>query len=269
MLSLLLGLLGACTQAQPTPFSITTASGKWDLVWADEFDGEGLPDPKKWRYEVGYIRNNELQYYTEERKENARLEDGHLIIEAHKDDAVPEAIYRYTSASLHTHETATWTYGRIEVRAKVPQGTGTWPAIWTLGTNIDEVGWPDCGEIDIMEHVGFQPGVVHGNVHTQAYNHVLGTNKGSSLYISKVYADFHIYAVEWFEDHIDFFVDDTHYFHFENENTGWKTWPFDKPQYLILNLAIGGTWGGQSGLDEDMFPVRYVIDYVRVFKAAD
>lgn len=263
--------LTACGGVEPTPFSVTTGGGTWDLVWADEFEVKGLPDPDKWGYEVGYVRNNELQYYTEKRKENARVEDGVLIIEAHKDDNadVPDAIYGYTSASLHTRDIATWTYGRIEVRAKLPDGIGTWPAIWTLGVNIDEVGWPACGEIDIMEHVGFQTGVIHANIHTQDYNHVLGTGKGSSVYIPKPDEDFHVYAVEWFADRLDFFVDDRLYFTYENENTGVDTWPYDAPHYLILNLAIGGSWGGQHGVDEKMFPTTYLIDYVRVFEHAE
>jgi beta-glucanase (GH16 family) len=264
---ILLVILAACAGVEPTPFSITTPGGTWDLVWSDEFDYEGLPDPEKWGYEVGYIRNDELQYYTEKRKENARVEDGMLIIEARKDgDTVPGATRGYTSASLHTKDTATWTYGRIEVRAKLPQGVGTWPAIWTLGVNIDEVGWPACGEIDIMEHVGFQPGLLHGTVHTEAYNHVKGTARGGSFYRPDPYEDFHIYAVEWFEDHIDFYIDEYKYFTFKNEHTGVDTWPYDAPQYLILNLAIGGSWGGQQGVDDSIFPQPYVIDYVRVFK---
>lgn len=263
-------ILSACAAAEPTPFSITTPGGMWDLVWADEFDYEGLPDPEKWGYEVGYIRNDELQYYTEEREENARVEDGVLIIEAHKDgDTVPGATRGYTSASLITKDTATWTYGRIEVRAKLPQGVGTWPAIWTLGVNIDEVGWPACGEIDIMEHVGFQPGLLHGTVHTEAYNHVKGTARGGSLYRPDPYEEFHIFAIEWFEDHIDFYIDEYKYFTFENENTGVDAWPFDAPHYLILNLAIGGSWGGQQGVDDSVFPQPYIIDYVRVSKRVE
>ena len=259
-------ILAACAAAKPTPFSVTTDGGTWELIWADEFDDEGLPDSEKWGYETGYVRNDELQYYTEKRTENARVEDGTLIIEARKDGGVPGATRGYTSASLHTKDTATWTYGRIEVRAKLPRGIGTWPAIWTLGVNIDEVGWPKCGEIDIMEHVGYDPGRLYGNIHTEAYNHVKRTNKGSSVYMPNPYEDFHIYAIEWFEDRIDFFIDGNKYFTFENEHTGVDAWPYDAPHYLILNLAIGGSWGGQKGVDDSIFPQPYVIDYVRVFK---
>jgi len=266
---LMLGL-SACGKTKPTPFSITTDGGTWNLVWSDEFDYKGLPDPEKWGYETGFVRNNELQYYTEKRAENARVEGGVLVIEARKDgDSVSGATHDITSASLHTKATATWTYGRIEVRAQLPPGVGTWPAIWMLGVNIDEVGWPTCGEIDIMEHVGYQPGVVHANIHTKAYNHVLGTGKGSRITISEPYEDFHVYAVEWFEDRMDFYLDDQLYFTYENENAGVDTWPYDAPHYLILNLAIGGSWGGQRGVDEAMFPTQYLIDYVRVFELAE
>lgn len=263
----LLVVLVACVTTKPTPQVITTEGGTWELVWADEFDYTGLPDPQKWGYEVGFIRNDELQYYTEKRTENARVENGTLIIEARKDgDAVPGAIYGYTSASLHTKDTARWTYGRFEVRAKLPRGRGTWPAIWLLGANIDEVGWPQCGEIDIMEHVGFEPGRIYGTVHTQAYNHVKGTAKGSSFLVPRPDEDFHIYAIEWFEERIDFFVDDHKYFTFENEHAGIDTWPYDAPHYLILNLAIGGSWGGRRGVDDSIFPQPYYIDYVRVYR---
>lgn len=251
----------------PTPHAITTGDGQvWDLVWSDEFNYKGLPDPDRWGYEVGYIRNNERQTYTEARKENARVEDGTLVITSRKEDYEG---YEYTSASLHTKETATWTYGRFEIRAKVPTGIGMWPAIWMLGVNIDEIGWPACGEIDIMENVGFTPNVIHANVHTLAYNHMQGTNKGSSIIVSEPYEDFHVYAIEWFEDHIDFFVDDELYFTFENEGTGSATWPFDEPFCLIINAAIGGAWGGQYGVDDDIFPQTYVIDYVRVYEARE
>lgn len=259
--------------------SVPAWAAEWELVWADDFNEPGLPDPNKWDYETGFIRNNELQYYTRGRLENARVENGMLIIEARKEPwknaAYDPAATRgsrsqefadYTSASLHTRGKASWTYGRIEVRAKLPSGRGTWPAIWTLGTNIREVGWPACGEIDIMEFVGFNPGVIHGNVHTSRYNHTRGTGKGDKIAIADASEAFHVYAVEWFADRIDFFVNDKKYFTFENEGTGDDVWPYDKDQYLILNLAIGGSWGGQKGIDDSIFPQRYYIDYVRVYQ---
>ncbi len=235
----------------------------WHLVWSDEFDGSGLPDAEKWAYDIGYIANNEKQYYTEARLENARMENGHLVIEARKE---PWEGFDYTSARLVTRGRQEWTYGRFEIRAKVPTGVGTWPAIWMLGTNIGEVGWPACGEIDIMENVGFDPHRVHGYVHTAAYNHTHGTQKGNSMKLDKPWENFHVYAIEWFEDRIDFFIDDTKYFTFEKESDDDDVWPFDKPHYLLLNLAIGGGWGGQQGIDDSLFPHEYHVDYVRVYE---
>ena len=256
-------------------------ASEWKLVWSDEFDKPGPPDPAKWNYETGFIRNNESQYYTSERKENARTEDGMLIIEARKEHFHNPAYdptsgkgrggrHResadYTSASLTTRGKASWTYGRIEVRAKLPSGRGTWPAIWMLGTNSPQVGWPACGEIDIMEFVGFDPGIIHANIHTRKYNHVQKTGKGGQIKISDASLSFHIYALEWDADHLDFFVDGRKYFTYRNEKSGSDAWPYDKGQYLILNLAIGGSWGGQKGIDDADFPQRYYIDYVRVFQ---
>lgn len=240
----------------------TDSKQNWELVWEDNFEKDGLPDTKIWGYEVGHIRNNEAQYYTEKRLENARVEGGNLIIEARKDNWNGNEI---TSASLNTLGKKDILYGRIEVRAKLPAGVGTWPAIWMLGKNMDEIGWPACGEIDIMENVGYDPDVIHANIHTKAYNHVKGTNKGNKMILEKPNRDFHVYAVEWSEDKMEFFVDDKSYFVFENEKTGNDVWPFDKPQYLILNLAIGGAWGGQKGIDDAIFPQKYFIDYVKVY----
>ncbi len=265
-------------------FISAASAAEWELVFSDEFDYTDLPDPNKWDYEVGFVRNNESQYYTRARKENARAEDGMLIIEAVK-EKFPNAAYNpdsqnrrggnsrraqefaeYTSASLITLGKESWRYGRIEVRAKLPTGLGTWPAIWMLGTNMREVGWPTCGEIDIMENVGFDPNRIHANIHTRDYNHTMGTNKGNNIEVDKPYEKFHVYAIEWFEDHIDFYVDDNKYFTFKNEGTGNGVWPYDKEHYLILNLAIGGSWGAQKGIDDSIFPQKYYIDYVRVYK---
>lgn len=252
-----------CSSEDHLPAEPAEAEADWVLVWNDEFDGEGLPDPEKWSYEVGDIRNNELQYYTEAREQNIRMEDGHLVIEAIRE---PYEGFDYTSASINTRQSASWTYGRFEIRAKVPTGRGTWPAAWMLGMNISEVGWPASGEIDIMEYVGYDPNRVHGYIHTEAYNHTRGTQKGASLELESPYEQFHVYAIEWQEDRIDFFVDDEHYFTFEKEGNGSDVWPFDHPHYLLLNLAIGGSWGGQEGIDESIFPVRYLIDYVRIYR---
>lgn len=237
------------------------------LVWSDEFSKNGLPDESKWSYEKGYLRNNELQYYTSRRSENANAENGFLVITA-KNDSLKAGteVYPVTSASLITKGKGEWTYGRFEVRAKIPSSLGTWPAIWMLGTNIDEAGWPGCGEIDILEHVGYMPDTVHFNVHTGKYNHVKHTNKGTKIFYPNVFNEFHVYAVEWTKEKIDWFMDDKKVFSFKNEGTGTDVWPFDKPQYLILNLAIGGGWGGQKGVDLKSLPQRLLIDYVRVYQ---
>lgn len=253
-------------------------AASWKLVWSDEFDQTGLPDPCRWTNEVGFIRNREAQYYTPGRPENSRVENGRLVLEARKErfsnarhtpgsaDWRRREFADYTSASLTTRGLAAWRYGRIEVRAKLPTGRGVWPAIWMLGTNMASVGWPRCGEIDIMEYVGFDPDLVHANVHTGKYNHVRRNGKGSNLRLES--QDFHIYAIEWHAGRIDFFVDDRKYFTYTKEpGAGEDSWPFDRPHYLILNLAIGGAWGGQQGIDEAIFPQRFEIDYVRVYEA--
>ena len=246
----------------PTPAPSASAPAGWTLVFADEFETPGSLDPAKWGYDLGYIANDEKQYYTS-RSENVRAEAGTLVIEARKEAYQG---YAYTSARVTTRGRFELQYGRVEVRAKLPAGRGTRPATWMLGTNIDEVGWPTCGEIDIMENVGFDPLRIHASVHSAAYNHRIGTQKTASVTIPNPSQDFHVYAMEWYADHIDVFVDGQKYFTFRNEGTGSRTWPFDKPQYLLLNLAIGGSWGGQQGIDETQFPKRYLIDYVRVYQ---
>lgn len=247
-----------------TMFScVSEREKKWKLVWSDEFDYQGLPDTTKWSYEEGYVRNGEAQYYTANRPENARVENGMLIIEARRDFFHDSA---YSSASIITYNKAEFQYGRIEMKAKLPYGIGVWPAFWTLGTNIPEVDWPTCGELDIMEYVGYDTLGIHANVHTEAYNHIKGTNKGNRIVTDKPWGNFHTYAAEWYKDRIDFYLDTTKYFTFTNEDTGNDVWPFDKPQYIILNLAVGGSWGGQYGIDTTIFPQKYIIDYVRVYK---
>jgi beta-glucanase (GH16 family) len=269
---------GAQPPVKPDP---KTAHPGWKLVWSDEFDTDGAPDPKKWGYETGYVRNGELQYYTDARSENARVEKGVLVIEGRKEKfANPKyeanakgdwnktkEFADYTSASLTTEKTASWTYGRVEVRAKIPTGRGTWPAIWMLGTNIHEAGWPKCGEIDILENVGFDPNGIHTTVHTDAYNHVKNTAKGHRTELKIPFDDFHVYAIEWTKKEITFLLDDQKVFAFENDGKGdVATWPYDKPQYLILNFAIGGGWGGVKGIDDSIFPQKFLIDYVRVYQ---
>jgi beta-glucanase (GH16 family) len=255
---LLAVVVTACTSA--------TKSEK-KLVWVDEFDYQGLPDSTKWNYESGYVRNGEMQYYMPNRLENARVENGNLVITALKDSMViGNDTVRVSSASVITKGKQDFTYGRIEVRAKIPVFLGSWPAIWLLGSNIDEVGWPMCGEIDMMENVGYDPDTVHFNIHTKAYNHSIKTNKGQKAYLSSSRNDFHIYALEWSSEKLDFFLDNKLVFTFANEKKGVEVWPYDKAQYLILNLAVGGAWGGSKGVDLSAFPQQMLIDYVRIYQ---
>lgn len=242
-----------------------SAGPRWELAWADEFDRDGAPDPARWTYEHGNVRNHEKQFYTRERAENARVEKGNLILEARKDGWEGHDV---TSASLTTQDRVHILRGRVEVRAQLPSGRGTWPAIWMLGIDIRSKGWPACGEIDIMENVGFEPGVIHGTVHTRVNNHTKGTAKGSQTRLPGAHDGFHVYALEWFADRMDFFVDDRRYFTYRNDGGGEGTWPFERPAYLLLNLAIGGAWGGQKGVDDAIFPQRMTVDYVRVYRDA-
>ncbi|HZW38756.1 MAG TPA: glycoside hydrolase family 16 protein [Ignavibacteriaceae bacterium] len=259
-------LLG-CKKNNPTePDSNNTQKG-WNLVWADEFNYTGLPDSTKWRFEVGGHGwgNNELQYYTDRRLSNARVENDNLVIEARKELWEGKD---YTSTRLNSTGQGNWTYGRIEIKAKLPYGKGTWPALWMLASNwtYGDGGWPANGEIDIMEHVGYDYGWIHGSIHTTAYNHKIGTQKSGSIRFTDVATNYHIYAIEWDADTIDYYVDATKYFSFANEHKGYQYWPFDKDFHLIFNIAVGGDWGGAQGVDPTIFPQKMLIDYVRVYK---
>lgn len=239
----------------------------WRLVWSDEFDYTGLPDDTRWDYDVGGHGwgNQESQYYTRNRTQNARVENDRLIIEAHRENYSGA---QYTSARLVSRNKGDWLYGRIEVRAKLPTGRGTWPAIWMLPTDwiYGNGGWPDNGEIDIMEHVGYDAGQIHATVHVNKYNHQRGNQRGGSITVADAQTAFHVYAIEWTAQQIDFFIDGTQYFQYRNEGVGWTSWPFDHPFHLILNIAIGGSWGGAQGIDNSIFPQRFEIDYVRVYE---
>lgn len=239
----------------------------WKLVWSDEFNKAGLPDQTKWGYDVGDHGwgNNELQYYSANRTENARVENGKLIIEARRDNFEG---HTYTSARLVTRNKGDWTYGRIEVRAKLPWGKGTWPAIWMLPTQwtLGDKGWPDNGEIDIMEHVGYDPGVVHASIHCNRYVHTKGTQKTANIRVTDAMNAFHNYTIEWNENEIKAFVDTTQYFSFKNEGKGWQYWPFFKDFHLILNIAWGGNWGGAQGIDNSILPQKMEVEYVRIYE---
>lgn len=235
----------------------------YTLVWNDEFNKANI-DLSKWEHEVNGDGggNNELQFYTA-LPTNSFIQDGKLVIKAIQENYQNR---NFTSARLRSKYKGDWLYGRIEAYAKIPTGKGTWPAIWMLPTDWEYGGWPQSGEIDIMEHVGYDPNVVHGSIHTLAYNHTIGTQKTAKLTIPTATTAFHKYAIEWFEDRIDFYIDNTKYFTFNNENKGWQYWPFDKRFHLILNLAVGGNWGGAQGIDPAAFPAQMEIDYVRVYK---
>lgn len=246
---------------------ITTPSGSWELVWSDEFDYEGLPDSTKWSYDTkGNAHgwgNNEAQHYTSHNPDNAFVENGVLTITARIDSMEGK---KYTSARLISKEKGDWLYGRFEIRAKLPSGLGTWPAIWMLPTDWEYGGWPASGEIDIMENVGYDPDTIVGSAHTESYNHMKGTQKSVKIYGPTSYTSFHTYALEWEESEYRLYMDDNHFFTFKNEGTGFKEWPFDKRFHLLLNLAIGGNWGGKKGIDDSLFPHKFLIDYVRVYK---
>jgi beta-glucanase (GH16 family) len=233
------------------------------LLWADEFAVPGAPDPAIWGYEEGLVRNHEAQFYTRDRRENARVEDGCLVIEARKEAWEKGA--QYTSASLTTQGRRSIRFGRVEIRARIPAGRGMWPALWTLGTNCPQVGWPMCGEIDILENVGFDPDGLHFNIHTDAFNHVKKTGKGKRIAIADPAADFHVYAIEWTPVAITWSVDGVDHLTLADDGGGPGHWPFVADQYLILNVAVGGGWGGQKGIDETIFPQRMLVDWVRVY----
>lgn len=247
--------------------TVYCASNKPDsnrkLIWSDEFNYKGLPDSAKWNYDVGGdgYGNNEAQFYTKNRPENAKVENGNLIIEARKENWEKN---RYTSARLLTRGKFSFQYGTVEVRAKLPKGRGTWPAIWMMSENMKK--WPDDGELDIMEHVGFNQGYIHASVHTKKYNHIIGTQKTDTLIVKDASEKFHVYKADWTPEKIDVYIDDQKFFTYENKEKTYEAWPFDQPYFIILNLAVGSFWGGKEGIDDVIFPQKYEIDYVRVYE---
>lgn len=236
----------------------------YQLVWSDEFDKNGMPDTSKWGYDVGGggWGNNELQYYTDARSENARVENGNLVIETRKESLGGR---NYTSARLLTKNKAEWTYGKFDIRAKLPTGRGLWPAIWMLSAN-DPLNWPDDGELDIMEEVGFNQNVIHGTVHNKLYNGANGQQKGSNVKILGADTAFHSYSLEWTTDNVKWFVDSNQFFIYANPKQGPDSWPYYNDFFMILNIAVGGNWGGQQGIDDTIFPQQMLIDYVRVYQ---
>jgi beta-glucanase (GH16 family) len=242
------------------------------LVWTDEFDGKRL-DPRKWRFDTSRNKlgwyNGELQYYAAGRPENVRLENGHLIIEARREDLDPGKYpdwggEHYTSAKIVTKGKAAWTYGFFEIRAKLPCARGTWPAIWML----PETGtWPDGGEIDVMEQVGSQPEVVDATLHTALFVHSKGTQRGAELPLRGACDTFHLYQLDWRPTSITIGVDGHAYMRVRNDQPGGRgAWPFDAPFRMILNLAMGGAWAAAKGMDDAALPQRMEVDYVRVWQ---
>ena len=240
----------------------------WTLGWSDEFEYTGLPDSTKWGYDTGGHGwgNRELQYYTRASLDNAEVSDGTLKIKA-----IHQRLDNcdYTSARLVTRGKADFTYGRMDIRAKLPPGRGLWPAIWMLSSEVGKVSWPECGEIDIMEHVGFEKDSIFGTVHTKTYNHIIGTQKGKKIFIEKPYDSFHIYSLEWTPEQMSFLLDDNLFYTIKNEHKTTAEWPFDSPFYLVLNIAVGGNLGGKMGVDSTVFPATMEVDYVRVYRPAD
>jgi beta-glucanase (GH16 family) len=240
-------------------------SQEMKLVWSDEFDGTKV-NTEKWNFETGNgvkgWGNHEKQYYTN-RPENVHIENGILKITAVKDSFEG---FQYTSTRMHTKNKGFWKYGRIESRIKLPIGRGVWPAFWMLpqNHNYGTLDWPDNGEIDIMEYVGYMPGKIFGTVHTN--KNFGGNGVGKNIEYPKVENDFHVFAISWNADSINWYFDNTMYSTYYRQERDWHFWPFDKDFYCILNFAVGGDWGGAKGIDKSIFPQTYEIDYVRVYQ---
>ena len=255
------------TIATPPPIPVEEVDG-WELVWHDEFDGDTI-DPANWTYDIGGWGwgNGEAQYYTD-RPESARLQNGLLVIELHQEKF--ENSY-YTSARLKTQGLQEFQYGRIEARLKVPSGSGTWPAFWMLGANFDRdtddpimSNWPNVGEIDIMEYVGREPDLVMGTVHGPGYAGAGGLSRWNRQDYD-VSEDFHTFAIEWDVDGIRWFYDGEMFYDLGRDGVGNREWVFDQPFFIILNLAFGGTLGGNIALDLEL-PLHLYADYIRVYQ---
>jgi beta-glucanase (GH16 family) len=231
------------------------------LVWADEFNYRGMPDPNKWGFDVGQIRDQDA-YYTWKRRQNVLVQDGVLRLWAVKE---PFEGADYTSASIHTNGRFDFTYGKILVRAKVAEGRGVWPAIWMLSSEYRTVRWPLSGEIDMMEYVGFKENKFHVSVHTQKNNWRRGNSLTKAFDVADPTKNFHEYGVIWNSEEITFLLNGKPIHTYPNDGGGKESWPFDGPMFLIMNLAIGGVWGGQKGIDPDIFPAEFQVDYVRVY----
>ena len=230
---------------------------KSNVIFEDNFATGTRPDANKWTYELGYMRNNEKQFFT---NNNSNIRDGYMIIESRRENTNG---FNYTSASVTTRGKFQFTYGTLEIRAQIPATRGSWPAAWLLPVDGP---WPDAGEIDLFENVGYEPDVVHASVHTANKNGANKNRDGATATTKISASDFNVYKLIWTEDKLEFQVNGTTYLTYKNERTGSRDWPFDKPFYLILNNSIGGDWGGLQGIDDASFPCQYIIDYVKVYK---
>ncbi|HSB29586.1 MAG TPA: glycoside hydrolase family 16 protein [Pyrinomonadaceae bacterium] len=247
----------------------------WKLVWQDEFNARaGSPvDSRKWTAQVGGHGwgNNELQYYTD-RIDNAFQSRGSLVIKAIREQySGPAGVSRaYTSARLITKNTFTSTFGRFEARIKLPRGQGIWPAFWLLGSDIDKVGWPKCGEIDIMELIGKEPSTIHGTIHGPGHSGAKGLSSSYSLTQGKQFADaFHVFAIEWESGIVRFYCDDVLYKSITPADLpNSATWVYDHPFFILLNVAVGGDWPGAPDATT-IFPQTMLVDYVRVYQKAE
>ncbi len=260
-----LGSFSACSKAKNSPLSPTgdnTNRKQYKLVWQDNFDGTNL-DTTKWNYDLGAggWGNNEWENYT---NQNAIVNNGVLSIVA-KLAGPGQHAGDYTSSRINTAGKEEFLYGRIEVRAKLPGGRGTWPAFWMLGSDIGSVGWPACGELDIMENVGYDPYWIQASIHTpSSYGNTVNTGR---FEVPDCDTAFHVYGMTWTSSKIEFYVDDPSkpYYTYDPAVKTLNNWPFNKPCFIILNLAIGGNWGGAKGVDDSVFPQIYKIDWVRVY----
>lgn len=254
---------------KPVDPSINVPEG-YTLVWNDEFDSGSTLNTEYWSHQVagpGWV-NNELQTYIDGAINGSRvteIHDGHLTITAFKANG------KVYSGRVYALENTGWTYGIFEAAIRLPKGRGTWPAFWMMPANNDfsKMPWPRCGEIDIMEEVGYRPNYTSSSIHCDAYNHTIGTQKTAERYTANAEDEYHVYRLEWTEDYIRTYVDDKMLLNFPNDKKGnINTWPFNKPFYIILNLAWGGSWGGQQGVDESALPATMDVEYVRVFQKA-
>ncbi|NGP75320.1 glycoside hydrolase family 16 protein [Balneolaceae bacterium YR4-1] len=276
--TLLIAVFASCGSDNPgngfdydenPPVDDTVQSG--DLIWSDEFNTDGQPSSSNWTYDIGHGEggwgNNEVQYYTDESK-NVRVENGNLIIDALKENG------EWTSARIKTQGKQNFRYVTVKVRAKLPQGSGTWPAIWMLGSDITDAGWPACGEVDIMEHVGKDPGMVHGSLHSpSSYGN---TQNSGSTEVTDFSEAFHVYEVEWTTNRITFKIDGTAFYSYEPSVKNDQTWPYNDDFFIIMNIAMGGNWGSdaqyesggmKNGIDPNLNQARMEIDYIRVYKS--